>query len=312
MVTYFALTLSALSDAAAGGSEAVAVLVVPVPQLLAGGSVLQWPASAALIQQRATFPAFSSRFWAVSITALAAGDTPPGPGPSAASSAAAVLLVPHLAFRVGRVAAVSGACRGDALGGSDAAPGVPKHRLLVRLAPGTSADDRQRVINGLRATVRTPLIQVQDTLSLLAAADVAVWSLDLFFGFVAAIALTLAFFSTWLSFAANVSENSVEFGILRSLGLTSAAVARAFTYEALTVVLTAFLSGTAVGAAVAVTLTLQFNLFTEQPFQLRFPWQLFGFTLLGCILLAVVASCLPARAITRLPIAGVLKGRTQQ
>jgi len=54
----------------------------------------------------------------------------------------------------------------------------------------------------------------------------------------------------------------------------------------------------------------QFNLFTEMPFVFRFPTTLFLLTLLGSILLAVVASCLPARRLARIAIAGVLKGRT--
>jgi ABC-type antimicrobial peptide transport system permease subunit len=192
---------------------------------------------------------------------------------------------------------------------SDAVPSLPKHRLLVRMKPGSTDLERQRVINGLRSSVRSPLIQIQDTQALVSATDVAVLGLDLFFNFVAALALILAFFSTWLSFASNVRENSVEFGILRSLGLPAVAVIRSYCYEALTVVLTSFSLGTVVGLLVAITLTLQFNLFTEMPFSFVFPTSLFVFTLLGCIALALAASYYPARAIARMQVAGVLKGR---
>jgi ABC-type antimicrobial peptide transport system permease subunit len=37
---------------------------------------------------------------------------------------------------------------------------------------------------------------------------------------VAFIAVVLSFFILWLSFTANIRENSWEFGVLRSLGLT--------------------------------------------------------------------------------------------
>jgi ABC-type antimicrobial peptide transport system permease subunit len=101
-------------------------------------------------------------------------------------------------------------------------------------------------------------------------------------------------------------------------------------------VLTAFLLGTAVGIALATALTVQQNLFTEnvggaceqgpsfelgcqhhlrplpcaQAFVFVFPAPLFGFTLGACILMACVASYYPTRSLARLPIAGVLKGRT--
>lgn len=108
--------------------------------------------------------------------------------------------------------------------------------------------------------------------------------LNAYFGFVAVLCCTLCFFATYLSFLANVAENSVEFGVLRSLGLSTRQVSRRCTcrrvsladrrlcsmqaqrvyiYEALAVVLTAFMLGTFVGIILAIALTVQQNLFTE-------------------------------------------------
>lgn len=155
-----------------------------------------------------------------------------------------------------------------------------------------------------------------------------------YFTFVAALCCVLCFFAAYLSFMANVAENSVEFGVLRSLGLSTRQVQRVYVYEALAVVLTAFLLGTAIGVALATALTVQQNLFTEnvrrgwrlalgrhpsfpaaigtpalQAFVFVFPAPLFGFTLGACVVMAVVASYYPTRALARLPISGVLKGR---
>ena len=61
-------------------------------------------------------------------------------------------------------------------------------------------------------------------------------------------------------------------------------------------------------AAVAVSLTLQLNLFTEMPFVLSFPSILFTFMAVAVFVVAVVASYLPARELMRAPIARVVKG----
>ena len=63
------------------------------------------------------------------------------------------------------------------------------------------------------------------------------------------------------------------------------------------------------GLCVSVSLTLQFNLFTEMPFNLAFPLPLFVFTLVMSIAVAVVSSLLPARRLVLLEIAHVLQGK---
>ncbi len=78
-------------------------------------------------------------------------------------------------------------------------------------------------------------------------------------------------------------ENSREFGVLRAIGLTANQVARVYLYEAATVVLTSFFMGTCIGLGIAISLTLQFNLFTEMPLNFAFPYFLF-FSVFGLIL----------------------------
>jgi len=64
---------------------------------------------------------------------------------------------------------------------------------------------------------------------------------------VAAFCLILAFFASWMSFSANIAENSREFGVLRALGLNYWQVVRVYIYEALAVVISSFVLGTGVG-----------------------------------------------------------------
>lgn len=66
--------------------------------------------------------------------------------------------------------------------------------------------------------------------------------------------------------------------------------------------------GSAIGLLIAITLTLQSNLFTEMPFKFSFPYALFFSVLAMSIGVTVLGSWLPARTFQRRPIAGVLKG----
>ena len=59
--------------------------------------------------------------------------------------------------------------------------------------------------------------------------------------------------------AANMRENAREFGILRALGLDAREVLAVYVYEALAVVLSAFLLGLIVGLLIAISLTAQFK-----------------------------------------------------
>ena len=47
---------------------------------------------------------------------------------------------------------------------------------------------------------------------------------------------------------------------------------RAYIYEALAIIIAAVLTGALIGLLIAITLTLQFNLFTEMPFVFTFPY----------------------------------------
>lgn len=62
------------------------------------------------------------------------------------------------------------------------------------------------------------------------------------------------------------------------------------------------------GVFTAVTLTIQFNLFTDMPFAFYFPWGLFAWVLVFSIIVAVYGSYYPTISFNRKPIAIVLRG----
>jgi FtsX-like permease family len=204
-------------------------------------------------------------------------------------------------------AAPGGVCASG--GGGDEEPDVPKARLLVKLRPGISLRQTREVVNGVRSLLPDDSFSVVSTNELLLTTESAIFGLTFFFDFIAVVVGVLIFLASVVSWTATVHENSVEVGILRALGLSSAETTRVFVYEALAVVLASFLLGAAVGFAIAAAITLQFNLFTEMPFILRVPWVTLLLTFLIFVATAIFAAGIPARTIATAKIASVVKGR---
>lgn len=201
----------------------------------------------------------------------------------------------------------------DALGPNDEiitnGLGSPKQRLMVRLKPGSTLDQREDLINSMRTFFTSDKIIVTDTLSIIDTTMGAVSLMNLFFTFVGIVTMLMCFFILWLSFTANVSENSWELGVLRALGLNSIEVLMVYVYEALAIVLASVIAGTAIGLVIAASLTAQFNLFTEMPFRMEFPHSLFWTLVILSLVIAVIGSAWPASKFLKKSISGVLRGQ---
>eukprot|EP00026_Physarum_polycephalum_P001035 Phypoly_transcript_01036.p1 GENE.Phypoly_transcript_01036~~Phypoly_transcript_01036.p1 ORF type:complete len:1168 (+),score=174.37 Phypoly_transcript_01036:78-3581(+) len=185
----------------------------------------------------------------------------------------------------------------------------PKQTLLIRTKPEATLFEREGVINGVRNFLSDDSIIVQNTQDIIDSTKIAVNLLDLFFYTVATISVILCFFVLWLSFTANVNENSWEFGVLRSIGLTSFQVIRVYVYEALAIIIASVLLGASIGMIVSISLTVQLNLFTELPFWFQFPYVLFFGVLAMSVGVAVAGSYFPLTAYKEKPISAVLKGQ---
>ena len=181
-------------------------------------------------------------------------------------------------------------------------------RLWVRMHDKATIEDLDAVIAKLKNFIVNDGIQVFNVRNLVAGTSTASNAMIIFFNVVAVINSTLSFFLLWLSFDANVRFNSWEFGVLRSLGISANQVTRLYIYEALSLVITSLLLGTIVGLLVSCTLTLQFNLFLENPFQFEFPTTIFVSVLVISLVLSVAGSYLPASRFGTKPISSVLRG----
>ena len=153
-----------------------------------------------------------------------------------------------------------------------------------------------------------PPCVVQDTTDLEKTAETSTQYIMLVFYVISTFAIILCTFMLWLSFKANVMHNSWEFGVVRSIGLNVNAVIRVYIYEALCTVASGFTLGTIIGFVVAFTLTLQYNLFSEMPLSLAFPWTLFFIAFVLSVLSAFCGSYTAAIPLKKKRIASVLKG----
>lgn len=132
--------------------------------------------------------------------------------------------------------------------------------------------------------------------------------IDLFSMVVAAIAIILSFFLILVSFVANIKENSWEFGVLRAVGLSKDQIQSVYMIESCSLIISSGVLGTIIGIVVAVTLTLQFLMFTELPFTFIFPYRMFLFTFLSGIVISAGASYSALRDFKDKPIATIVKG----
>eukprot|EP01107_Rhizomastix_libera_P010431 TRINITY_DN26_c0_g1_i5.p1 TRINITY_DN26_c0_g1~~TRINITY_DN26_c0_g1_i5.p1 ORF type:complete len:1436 (-),score=485.84 TRINITY_DN26_c0_g1_i5:6-3914(-) len=183
-----------------------------------------------------------------------------------------------------------------------------KEKLLVKMKEGSTRSDRELVLNSLKNFVNDDITQVLDVPTLIETASSSLSMLNLFFIVVAVIAIVLCFFVLWLSFTANVKENSWEFAVLRSIGLKARNAALVFVYEALCLVLSCIILGTLSGICVALLFVSQMLMFTGLPFSFNFPSLLFAITVSMSVVVAIIGSVIPARFISNKPIGIVLKG----
>lgn len=184
---------------------------------------------------------------------------------------------------------------------------IPKEKLMVKFKTSNQTKVLD-IMNELKSLTTADFVTIASAGDLLAGTKRTTTALLAFFNVVAAIAVTLCFFILTLSFTANVRDNSWEFGVLRAVGMSVSQLIRAYIYEALCLVISAFICGTTTGMTIALTLTAQFNIFLETPFEFAFPYWLVGSLAAMALVVAVLGSYIPARVLRKKDIALVLKG----
>ncbi len=111
-----------------------------------------------------------------------------------------------------------------------------------------------------------------------------------------------------MSFVSNVREHSWEFGVLRAVGLNKFQITRVFMYEAFVLTVSAGLIGAFIGIIIAITITLQFLMFTELPFKFLFPTNIFITTFALGLFTSLAGSYLAIKRFRDKSISTIIKG----
>ena len=186
--------------------------------------------------------------------------------------------------------------------------GILKAKLMIRFKRPLDWLERTELSNGLRNYFLNDLTMLYDTQGLVDASQQAFYFINLFYLIVAVISIVLSFFLILVSFISNVKENSWEFGVLRAIGLNKFQMTRLYMYEAGVLTMASGILGTMVGIVVAVTLVMQFLLFTELPFEFLFPTDIFCVTFFLGFVTALGGSYYAVKEIRDKPIANITKG----
>ena len=186
---------------------------------------------------------------------------------------------------------------------------VPKGKLFISIVPGSSFQKIGYLVDELASVIANNKISIQNLALDTQTTSDAVTYITLMFYVVASVGMILCFFVLWISFTANMRDNSWEFGVLRALGLPVETVIRLYIYEAICIITASIITGTITGLLTSVTITLQFNLFGELPFVLQIPTVMYCILVLSSLGVAVAGSYYPAMEYGRKRIANVLKGK---
>ena len=184
---------------------------------------------------------------------------------------------------------------------------VPKLHLMVKLQDGVDRETRLGLFNTIQTLVDGQFSFVVDVVETTNSIQANLIFIDIFFVLVSVISISLSFFFTLVSFMSNISESSWEFGILRAVGLNKEQMVKIYVFEALCIIVAAGILGTMAGIIVALTTTLQFNLFTELPFRFLFPTFVFLITITLSVLTSIFGSKAAVDDIKDKQIATIIK-----
>ena len=171
-------------------------------------------------------------------------------------------------------------------------------KVFVRLVPGLSKEAREDVVIRLNVHLDREVHYISDLMGIIEGTAAASRYVIVAFFVQAVLFLSMSMAMLWMTFRANLATSAWEFGVLRALGLNEAAAVRLYVYEAVCLVLSAFIVGTCIGTITSVMMALQTNALLDMPMTFGFPMELVAFTLV-LALGAAVGGCYHAAAVLR-------------
>ena len=174
---------------------------------------------------------------------------------------------------------------------------VPLDRILIRLKPGLSIDEVDKVAKTIAGAIAKNDIQgyvfnMNDRLSRLE--DTAA-TINIVFLAMTIVGMTLCFFSLLASMVSNISEQTKDMAILRALGLRKRTIILIFCMEAFVLVLAASFLGSMAGWFVSWTMSQQRTLITNIPLAFYFPTEVTLLMIFLAAVMAIFSSAFPAQ-----------------
>ena len=185
---------------------------------------------------------------------------------------------------------------------------LPVTRLLIKVKNGDMAN-------------LGPVVSFFENLRDLSGIDITIWDfrdfqsnldknskvITIIFIAIEMIVMLLCLFSLVSSMTTNIMEQSKEIAILRAIGMTKTTVNLLYVAEAFILVFTSSFLGLIIGTVVGWTMTLQNILFTQLPIPFVFPWMDLIVVLIIAIFSSFLSSYLPAKNITKLHVAKIVR-----
>nr|CAJ2473650.1 unnamed protein product [Leishmania braziliensis] len=185
---------------------------------------------------------------------------------------------------------------------------VRQEVLYVQLRSNVTKRDREIFVNALQAHTNTLYHVTADTVATVEQLRSVQDLIMGFFYFTSVICIILCAFMMWATFISNVQLNAWTFGVLRSLGFRTAQLIRCAIYEALCLVLSAFVLGLMVGCVVGAIMAVELSQIMIIPLRFNFPYVLVLIVFGMAVVAAVVGSIVPFLSLCKKPISFVLRG----
>ena len=186
--------------------------------------------------------------------------------------------------------------------------GLSKEALFIKLAPGTSRQDRLRVSNTVLAAIDDPHAIMFDSIGYNEDLDERLKFIQ-FFGYAtSAICLVLGSFQLIMTLSANIRDSMWELGVLRSIGWNQMQITKVMVYELMVSTLAAMLLGFVSGVVVSILAVATFHIIVELPLQVELPLSTMGVVFVFSLMSLVAGGRYGASTLFKRNIASILKG----
>mmetsp|Transcript_11325 Transcript_11325/g.24389 ORF Transcript_11325/g.24389 Transcript_11325/m.24389 type:complete len:1375 (+) Transcript_11325:14-4138(+) len=188
----------------------------------------------------------------------------------------------------------------------------PIAAVLIRVSETTGVElatkrDASRFVSNTMRGIFDSDAVVVNVDEAIASSDALKRGLSILFLVLAIMVDMLCFLMLWSTMRSNVKHNTVEYAVLRSMGLSTRQLLRVYMYESVCLVLSSVALGTVVGVVVGITLALQQVIVDESSFQLNFPWLMYSVLIAICVIVSLASPLLVVHSLAERPLASILR-----